>query len=622
MGQHQFEIGSYRPIYLWGGPGTIRMNRVKFMDQEVNEFAHHEVHQLSGAKKVVDRIYSNWIHLMYDWGFPPEIEQEDWEDFKAGCQAYHELGVKVFAYIQTSNCVFQGSFKDKDWYALDARGRKVFYYSQRYMANLLHPEWQAHIRDLIARAIDYGADGIFFDNLWDGAMPIGLAGAWLGNAGSYDPISRNKYKSDTGLEIPTQVAEDTPEIRAYLNWRIEKVTSVVGSFADYARELKPDVVIGANDFDMIMRNAPIIYGLNLEQQAQVQDITMIENFAIPKWEAKKDVLVNNAQTIRAAKVLVEDAAHLSVLSYDDGIGFDGMYPPRRFRQTIAEAAACGVTNTIKGTEYYHRAQHTMLTAEGFEIQCGAIGQYQRWLEDNAGIYTADRVNQADIVLVYPEEALTFNWHETARLYFAAGQTLLKGGIPWRAVRSVSEAEGAATVLVFTQADAKALQGENVLFVPALTGWDSLTKAGLLRKSKFLRDLVYGVVEPLWRSYFSSKFMRRIIDALRLFKLFTGTALFDLPSSELQTTLLDAVTTDLPKITSNAPVLYEVWAIDGETQYHLMNYANAPQDVTIDFGKPVRVELISPDIDQKPVMEGSQLRIQLNVYCVLIAKEQA
>ncbi len=24
----------------------------------------------------------NWAYLMYNWGFPPEIEEEDWEDFR------------------------------------------------------------------------------------------------------------------------------------------------------------------------------------------------------------------------------------------------------------------------------------------------------------------------------------------------------------------------------------------------------------------------------------------------------------------------------------------------------------------------------------------------------------
>ena len=58
----RFQVGSYRPIYLWGGPGTIRMNRLKFMDVPVDEFAHHEVHGPEGAHRVIHMmIYTSWI---------------------------------------------------------------------------------------------------------------------------------------------------------------------------------------------------------------------------------------------------------------------------------------------------------------------------------------------------------------------------------------------------------------------------------------------------------------------------------------------------------------------------------------------------------------------------------
>ena len=618
MAQAQFQIGSYRPIYLWGGPGTIRMNRVKFMNQQVNEIAHHEVHDLSGAKKVVEEIYSNWIHLMFDWGFPPEIQQEDWEDFKKGCDIYHQFGVKVFAYIQTSNCVYQGSYQDKDWYAVDARGRKVFYYTDRYMANLLHPEWQAHKKELIARAIAYGADGIFFDNLWDGAMPVSMVGTWLGNAGSYDEISQQQYQASSGKSIPLDVSQDTPEVREYLEWRIRKVTSVVQAFADHARAIKPDVVIGANDFDMVMRNSPLIYGLDLEDQAQIQDVTMIENFGIPKWEEEKQVLVNNAQTIRVAREMVKQDAHLSILSYDDGIGWDGMYSPRRFRQTIAEAAACGVTNTIKGTEYYDEHQHTMLTATGFEIQRGAIGQYQHWLEQHSELLTGDRKNLADVVLLYPQEELVYHWHTIAPLFFGVGQTLLKAGIPWRVVRSGEETTEAATVLAFTEADHN--KHKHALFVPDFPGWSAIAATTRFAQSAFWRNFLAGVIEPLWHGYFSSKFIRRIVDGLRLFKLFTGTALFDLPEAGLQKALLDQLTSRSPCLSADAPVLVEGWQQGEIRQYHLVNYADRPQSLKLDFPAPVKATLVSPDVDSERVLESKTLEFELNVYTIILVKE--
>ena len=323
MKPDRYPIGSYRPIYLWAGPGTVRMNRVKFMNQDVDVFAHEEAHQDAGAEKIVDTVYSNWIHLMYDWGFPPEVEQEDWESFQKATTIYHAKGANVFAYIQSSNCVYQGSYQHKDWYALNAKGKKVFYYTQRYMTNMLDEAWQDHLKDMIRGAIERGADGIFFDNLWSGAMPNSLLGGWLGEAGYFNPEAVTRYHEETGYPIPKDVNEDTREVRTYLQWRSEKLTEVMAELCRYARELKPDVVISANDYDVVMRNSFLIYGLDMAALAEIQDITMIENFSMPKWDTKKkQCLVNNALTIRVAREWVKDKAPLSILSYDDGIGFD------------------------------------------------------------------------------------------------------------------------------------------------------------------------------------------------------------------------------------------------------------------------------------------------------------
>ena len=34
---HQIVVGRHRPIYLWAGPGTVRMHRLKFMGAPVDE---------------------------------------------------------------------------------------------------------------------------------------------------------------------------------------------------------------------------------------------------------------------------------------------------------------------------------------------------------------------------------------------------------------------------------------------------------------------------------------------------------------------------------------------------------------------------------------------------------
>ena len=350
----------------------------------------------------------------------------------APAAVYQRLGGKVFAYVQTSNCVFDGSFKQKDWYACDPQGKKVYYYSGRYMTCLRHPEWVAHLKEIIHGAIERGADGIFFDNMWDGAMPVDLFDAWLGGAGCFCENCQAAYRDVSGAAIPQHIDISDPQTRAYLRWRADRLTALIADLAAYVEQLKPGAPVSANDYDIVMRATYLVYGQDSRALARIKPISMVENFALPRWDAEpKPRLANNAVTIRNARALV-GKAHLSVLSYDVGIGFDGVYPPRRYQQGIAEAAACGASMTVKGSEYFEAGQHTVLTPEQFAPVQQAIGDYNRWLEANAGLYQ-ERENAARLGLLYPGERLWLDWFRMAPLYLGAGQALLYEGLPWRVV---------------------------------------------------------------------------------------------------------------------------------------------------------------------------------------------
>jgi hypothetical protein len=120
-------------------------------------------------------------------------------------------------------------------------------------------------------------------------------------------------------------------------------------------------------------------------------------------------------TLRTAQALV-GTTPLTTIPYDQGIGFDELYPPRRYRQAIAEAAACGAAMVVKGTEYFHQGRFTLLTALKFSPQRQAIGQIQRWLVENADLYQQQQ-NAASIGLLYPGEALWQSWDRIAPIYF-------------------------------------------------------------------------------------------------------------------------------------------------------------------------------------------------------------
>lgn len=630
----EFKIGAYRPIYLWGGPGTIRMNRLKFMNQPVDEAAHHEAHRTPGAKRVLEDLYCNWVHLMYNWGFPPEVEVEDWDDFERAAAVYHQLGSKVFAYIQTSNCVYDGSFKSKDWYARDHRGKKVFYYSGRYMVCLNNPEWKGHLRDIVRGAIERGADGIFFDNLWHGEMPVSLFGAWLGAAGCHCGGCQRAYFEAGGERIPRTIEPESRNFRRYLRWRANQVTRLVTELTAYARELQPGTPVSANDYDIGMRATYLVYGQDPTALAHIDGkrVTMVENFALPKWDEEPSPrLANNALTIRNVRALIrgaqvrngeESGVHLSVLSYDVGIGFDPLYTPRRYQQGICEAAACGASMTIKGTEYFHDGQHTTITPNAFGTIRTAIGKYNRWLKENSSLYT-NRKNAAPVGLLYPGEELWVNWQRLAPLFLGAGQTLLRAGIPWRVVNPGDSLDGLCVLLVFNADELEQVtvpQGCHTISVTDLAGW-ALPPQTLVARNAALRAVVGAFGHFLMNAYFGNKFARNLFDSVGLPKLITQSSLFRMPSKSKQDCLLAALPEKIyPRVHSQAPVLIETWKLGDILQIHLVNYGNSAQQVQVEFDREVLLTDLSPEGSDGNSYQGQRIDLQIDLYRILIVEK--
>ncbi len=618
--RQNFQVGQYRPIYLWGGPGTIRMNKIKFMNYPVDDAIHREAHSASAAKLVVSDLHTNWVHLTYDWGFPPEVEVEDWEDFGRAAENYHYAGASVFAYIQTSNCVYQGSYIEKDWYARNPTGRKVFYYSGRYMVDWTHPEWLQHLKDMVKGAIERGADGIFFDNLWYGEEPNSLMKAWLGGAGCYCERCQALYREERGVSIPNKILPDRDEVADYLRWRANQVTATVQRLVEFIHDLKPDVVISANDYDVTMRNSYLIYGIDVEALSKWQDVVMVENFALPRWSPGGHVcLVNNALTLRNTREFVRENAHLSVLSYDVGIGFDPVYPPRRHQQGIGEAAACGASMTIKGTDYNDGSLMTLLTAPAYHPQHKAIGDYHRWLEEHQVLYQ-ERTNCAPFGLLHPEEDLWRHWMEMAPIYYGAGQALTLAGIPWRVIRKGDSLSDLSVILTFTPKDQDYPPSDGHIthvHVPAVPGWD-WQKLGTVARGGLWHDLVEAVGLFLLRSYHANKLARQIMDKLNMAKLVTQTPLFDLPDAATIDALMGVLPRQIfPQVEAQQPVLIETWQKGTEKQVHLMNYADQSQEVKVHFSSPVSARIISPDNGFTQNLSGKCLTVVLDIYCILI-----
>lgn len=616
-----FSVGYHRPIYLWGGPGTVRMNRLKFMGAPNDEAVHAEAHTTQGALRISDEAGFNWAYLMYDWGFPPEIEQQDWDDFIKAVPIYHQHGVKVFGYIQASNCVYSGTYTHKDWYALTPKGNYTHYYTGRYMTCWLHPEWLAHLRDMISGVIQAGADGVFFDNPWLGIQPLHFGGAWTGPAGCYCPRCCATYQEATGYPIPTKIdPAREPNSRDYLAWRAEQVTRTLASLANYARSLNPDILISANDYNAIMQPAFATHGIDLSALADPQDVVMIENFSLPRWARgdgkKAPELVNNALTIRTARALVGDTP-LTTDPYDQGIGFDDVYPARRFQTGLAEAAACGTAMVVKGTEFVNQdGTFTLLTSPQYVNQRAAIGHYHQWLREHTELYQGRR-NNARIGLLYPHIGLRFDWDKIAPLYFAACQALTYNSIPWRTVGSTNDLDSIDTLLYFEPETVPIPQSLRAVFVPGLDRWSYPQPSFLTRHPDF-RHNSGKFLGWYYQAYFKYRWARWLADSLRITQWFLVSPHFKIPLFATQTSLLEKLGELAgPGITwSESPVLVETWRKGHQQQIHLVNYYPRPQTIQVSFGQPESGKVISPD-QGETVFNTSQLAIELDIYTILL-----
>jgi hypothetical protein len=597
------------------------MNRLKFMNAPVNEAVHHEAHTLTGATRVAQEAHCNWAYLTYNWGFPPEVEREDWEAFKKAVPVYQAANIHVFGYVQLSNYVNAGAYQEKDWAAVNIQGRPFYYYTGRYMACWQHPDWRDHLKQMVWGIVSAGADGVFFDNPWHGIQPRQFGGTWLGSAGCYCERCRAAYREATDLEIPSEIHPREAASQIYLRWRADQVTQTIRMLADYARSLNPEIVISVNDFDAVMRPSFVTYGIDLEALSEIQDVMMIEDFALPKWRAgtedTPERLVNNALTIRTARALVGQTP-LTVDPYDKGIGFDEVYPPRRFQQGIAEAAACGVPMVIKGTEFVEPdGNFTLLTAEAYAPQREAIGALHLWLKEHAHLYQ-DRKNAADVALLYPGDALWQRWDEIAPLFFGAAQTLTRAHLPWR-VLTPEDDLAALTVLLHTTPlpnDLATPQSLKTIYLPDLTGWKE-PEPTYLARHPLSRRIAARAVETLFRAYFRYGWARTLIDRSGLPQNhFMQTPHFDLPPQAQRQQLLDAIQLPrFPDVHAEAPLLVEHWQQNKRHQLHLVNYSEVTQDVHIDFKQPVKSKLLTPGKTPAKA-EGNSLEFTLDVYAIV------
>jgi hypothetical protein len=627
-----FALGHYRPLNLLSGVGTVRMARLKFLGQSIDEKSYQLVHSAEGAERVANMGF-NWVLLAFNWGFPPEIEERDWEDFRSAQQHYHRVGIKVLGYIQSSNCVYEGSYVDKDWYALDPDGWKIHYYRGRYFTSLVHPEWRAEVQGRVERLLDYGADGIYFDNVWGGGVGIDLADMPLGIIGSYDEYSQQAYaEAYPGAEIPLVLDLKDAETQQYLKWRTQVVVTAVREWAQVAREVKADVVITANAYDAVMRNSFAALGIDLEGLARELDVVTIEDFSFPRTRQEGSV-VANAVTVSAAQGRSEDKT-VATVPYIRGVGYEHMWLVRQFNRALTEAIAANAPLVVNGVSYLHRNSFTTLLHSRYEPQRLALRKMNQWLIQHRD-WLSTRKNSSALAVYHPYAAMHWNWNRIAPLFFAVCETLLLNGLPLRVVGDeewdsvqrlivpAGEVEGLEKRLIeFSDRGGKVIpvgQSRAASSKVLWEGWQPRQFRQRIPNRRWLRRRINQGAAISWRIYHKYRIGRWLAARMKIHRAMTDPPMFFVPPVAMQAALLEAVGHDfVPRVEAEGPVLLTVWSEeDGTQQWHIVNYMDTPQRVTLHLNQLTDTWVYTPGEEEEPTrVVGTSIMLSLDVAKVI------
>ncbi|MCL7972069.1 MAG: putative glycoside hydrolase family 15 protein [marine benthic group bacterium] len=612
--------GGLRPIrgvYLWAGRATIDLNQVKFPDMQVDEKAHLNALTPAAAAELAS-VGFDLAFLSMNWGFPPEREVHHWREYQQAVAAYHAEGIRVLGYVQSSNCLAAGSYRNRDWYAVTPRGERIAYFRDRLMTCWNHPEWIREVESHAVRAVEAGADGVFFDNIWMGSPAWSLGGTVAGFAGCACVRCRDLFRAETGLAVPTRLSDD-PAVRAgYVRWRSELAAARLRDWADAARAARPGAITAANVNDAMLRDIRSLLGIDLERLQGALDILLVENIAMPRFEEERRRLVANALPLKALQARAP-RIEVAGLTYETGIGLDGQPAPSRAYRAVAESVATGASPVVKGTEYLDsRYRFTVMTCPEFRPLRKALTPLLQWIDDHRDLF-AGSTSDAEVGILLDRDLDAVDWEVSAPLGLAIGLLLIRRGIPFRYVDSehLKSASGLTRLLVPEGASVPDVGPGVRVVVVGRTELGIRARTSLVRSASALRwaDLP---IRRLVAAYFRHARVRRLLDGIGLTAKFLESSHFSLPplSARMNERLRDLRP---PAVDTSTAVLVERRrAVDGSLLVHLVNYTDSLTPVDVDPGPLGTPELLSPDRYSRMAAPGPEapVRVNLDRYAVL------
>ncbi len=188
------------------------------------------------------------------------------------CAAAREEGIEVVARMDSSRAIPEFFEAHPDWFVYNVEGEAVQAHD-RYLACVNSPYFSEYIPALLCEIIERYAPVGFTDNSWTG---VGR------NCICHCRHCQEKFKDDTGLDLPRELNWDDPVYRAWISWsyqcrldvweRNNRVTREAGGEdCVWLGMVNSDPILGHVNFadlDEIGRRTPVLF---CDQQSRTGD---------------------------------------------------------------------------------------------------------------------------------------------------------------------------------------------------------------------------------------------------------------------------------------------------------------------------------------------------------------
>ncbi len=289
--------GAFREAGFYEGPAEMGKALLSGRWNFTPEQLYKRVKAYDGNEYVewAKKNHVTMLRLVWSPGFSHQGDEVQWGLMREQIKKAHRKGIKLIAYLSVTNSFWQEMFEaelaSKGWRQVNHDGKDVPYMAATYTGVISRvlmcvnqPAWREYIKYKITKALEAGADGLFFDNLFSKC---------------FCPVCREKFAAYTeklygkrcempvpegaaqgpkdestksGIEVVADSDRSRSEMRSSLSlaqsqfWN-NSVADYMNELWQHAKTVKPEVVFYPNGHERWPMNVPCNFKLSEDQQA-------------------------------------------------------------------------------------------------------------------------------------------------------------------------------------------------------------------------------------------------------------------------------------------------------------------------------------------------------------------